>query len=176
MSMGTKIVAQVAAAAALCVALSAVPASAKEHKMRHARHMHMSKQTVYRPLTVAGMPTTAPVAAAPYSPFSGPVPFVTGPVAIAGTVIGLPFRALAAIFPSQGSFSQNPLIVVGRPAALRRAARAAAVLRRRPDFRRQPDLPELILRRRCPSVLRGRHRRPNAGFVPLARAKAMRAR
>ena len=115
MSIRTTFRAGAIAALALGAAASLAPASARE-TMRHKHHrMHMtSRQTVYRPLTVAGQPMPGEIVAAP-SPFSGPVPFISGPTAIAGTIVGLPFRALGTVFPAQGNFSSNPLVVIGAP-------------------------------------------------------------
>ena len=112
MSMGTKILAGVALPLAMCAALTAGPVAAREHsKMRHAHRMHASRHMAYRSLTVG----VQPAAPAYYNPFSGPAPFITGPVAIAGSIVALPFRALSALFPYQGGIGQNPLVIVGAP-------------------------------------------------------------
>ena len=52
-----------------------------------------------------------PVAVAP-DPFHGPAPIVTGPVAIAGTIVSLPFRLVETVFPPSAN---DPRVLVGAP-------------------------------------------------------------
>jgi hypothetical protein len=52
-----------------------------------------------------------PVAAAPDA-FHGPAAVVTAPVAIAGTIVSFPFRAIEAVFPPRAN---DPRVVIGAP-------------------------------------------------------------
>ncbi len=52
-----------------------------------------------------------PVAAAPDA-FHGPAAIVTAPLAIAGTIVSLPFRAVEAVFPPRAN---DPRMLVGAP-------------------------------------------------------------
>ena len=47
--------------------------------------------------------------------FSGPAAIVTAPVEIAGTIVSLPFRAVAAVFPPSAN---DPRVLVGAPVHL----------------------------------------------------------
>ncbi len=81
-----------------------------------------SAQDAYRPLTVApahraalpGQYYVPPVPPAPpaYDPYHGPAVLVTGPIGLASEAVALPFRMLAAIFPSEGN---SPLVLIGAP-------------------------------------------------------------
>jgi len=51
------------------------------------------------------------VVAAP-DPLHGPAPIVTGPVAIAGTIVAFPFRTVEMVFPPNAN---DPRVVVGAP-------------------------------------------------------------
>lgn len=57
------------------------------------------------PLPVATLPPPS------YNPYLGPGAIVTAPVGAASTLVGLPFRVLGGIFPSNGS----PLMLIGAP-------------------------------------------------------------
>ncbi len=99
---------KIIAPALICGALATAPVAAKEMK-HHKRH-----HTAYRSLTVRQ--AAAPVVVAPaYDPFGGPAPFITGPVNIAGTLVDLPFRILASIFPTSGDPASNPFVLIGMP-------------------------------------------------------------
>lgn len=52
---------------------------------------------------------------APPDAFHGPAPIVTAPVAIAGTIVSLPFRFVEAFFPYNAN---DPRVVVGAPVHL----------------------------------------------------------
>ena len=51
------------------------------------------------------------VAVAP-DPFHGPAPIITAPVAIAGTIVSLPFRLVETVFPPSAN---DPRALVGAP-------------------------------------------------------------
>jgi hypothetical protein len=103
---------QVAGSVALFAAASTLPAAASEHHKMHRHHAAYD-----RPLTVRHYHEPIVAAApAPRDPFAGPAGIVTGPVAVAGTVVGLPFQAVNAVFPAYGDPATNPLVLVGAPA------------------------------------------------------------
>jgi len=52
-----------------------------------------------------------PMVAAPDA-FHGPAVIVTAPVAVAGTIVSLPFRAVGAVFPPRAN---DPRVLVGAP-------------------------------------------------------------
>ena len=52
-----------------------------------------------------------PVAAAPDA-FHGPAAIITAPVAIAGTIVSLPFRLVGAVFPPRAN---DPRVLIGAP-------------------------------------------------------------
>jgi hypothetical protein len=52
-----------------------------------------------------------PVAAAPDA-FHGPAAIITAPVAIAGTIVSLPFRLVEAVFPPR---TNDPRVLIGAP-------------------------------------------------------------
>jgi hypothetical protein len=98
------------AGVALFAAAFTLPAAANEHhKMHHHHHAAYD-----RPLTVRHhQEAFAPAPAR--DPFAGPAGIVTGPVAVAGTLVGLPFQAANAVFPAYGDPATNPLVLVGAP-------------------------------------------------------------
>jgi hypothetical protein len=53
-----------------------------------------------------------PVAAAPDAFHNGPATIITAPVAIAGTIVSVPFRVVEAVFPPRAN---DPRVVVGAP-------------------------------------------------------------
>jgi hypothetical protein len=52
-----------------------------------------------------------PVVAAPDA-FHGPAAIITAPVAIAGTIVSLPFRVVGAVFPPRAN---DPRVLIGAP-------------------------------------------------------------
>lgn len=67
-----------------------------------------------RPLTVQRH--YAPVMVAPaYDPYRGPQAVITGPIAVASTLVALPFRVVNAVFPPYGNPGQDPRVLVGAP-------------------------------------------------------------
>ena len=69
-----------------------------------------------RPLTVQRHYAPAPVVVTPaYDPYYGPKALITAPVAVAATLVALPFRMVNAVFPAHGDVGQNPLVMVGAP-------------------------------------------------------------
>jgi hypothetical protein len=89
---------QVSAAALAFTALFTASAFAA-HKHHHHAHYHA--------LTVRQQAAVAP------DPYHGPGAPFTAPVAIAGTVVGLPFQAAGQIFPYQNA--NSPLVLIGVP-------------------------------------------------------------
>lgn len=88
--------------AVLATALT-LPAEARAY---HHHHHHYG----YHSLTVRRA-APEPVVAAP-DPFHGPGVIVTAPVAIAATIVSLPFRAVGSVFPATGN---TPLVIIGAP-------------------------------------------------------------
>jgi hypothetical protein len=62
-------------------------------------------------IIVRARPHREPVAAAPDA-FHGPAAIVTAPVAIAGTIVSLPFRVVEAVFPPHAN---DPRMLIGAP-------------------------------------------------------------
>jgi hypothetical protein len=102
-------IAQIATVTVFAAALS-LPAVAETHHWR-ARHHH---QVSYPPLTITKRREREAMVAQP-DPFHGPAAIVTAPNAVAATIVSLPFRAAAFVFPPYGDPAKNPLILVGAP-------------------------------------------------------------
>jgi hypothetical protein len=86
-----------------------LPAAAATHRTMHRHHHHLAYG---RPLTVTKRHHE--MAAAP-DPFHGPAAIVTAPNAVAATVVSLPFRAAALVFPPYGNPAADPLVLIGGP-------------------------------------------------------------
>lgn len=98
-----------AGAGVLAVAFSfSLPAAAETHHAMH-RHHHLAYG---RPLTVTKRHHEMVMAP---DPFHGPAAIVTAPNAVAATIVSLPFRAAALIFPAYGNPATNPLVLIGAP-------------------------------------------------------------
>jgi hypothetical protein len=108
--------AQVAASLAVFSAAFTLPAGATvQYADGHGRSLHrIHHRTNDRPLTVTQRSYREPIVAAP-DPFHGPASIITAPVAIAGTMVGAPFRVVGMVFPAQGNPAENPLVLVGAP-------------------------------------------------------------
>jgi hypothetical protein len=106
--------AQAVAGVALIVGAYSVPAAAAEqyrdvhHRIAHRTHHPVRSNDLY----VRKRVNPEPVAAAPDAFHNGPATIITAPVAIAGTIVSLPFRAVAAVFPPNPN---DPRVVVGGP-------------------------------------------------------------
>ena len=106
--------AQIVAGAAVVVAtVFTLPAAAAVHHGK-AHHKHHHHRAYDRPLTVSGRRYHQVIVAAP-DPYHGPAAIITGPNAVAATVISLPFRAAAVVFPPYGDPGVNPLVLIGAP-------------------------------------------------------------
>ena len=107
--------AQAVAGVALLVGAYSLPAAAAE-QYRYTHHrMHRIHQPVDNgDIVVRTGAHREPVAAAPDA-FHGPAAIITAPVAIAGTLVSLPFRFVEAIFPPHAN---DPRVVVGAPVHL----------------------------------------------------------
>jgi hypothetical protein len=104
---------QAAVGAALIVGAFALPASAEvRHRGFHHRIIH--HHSVGHDIMVSARPKGEPVVAT-HDAFHGPAAIITAPVAIVGTVVSLPFRAVEAIFPPRAA---DPRVVVGAPVHL----------------------------------------------------------
>jgi hypothetical protein len=90
-----------------------LPAAAAEqnsyirHRVVHRPHRPVDNGDI----TVRTGAHRESVAAAPDA-FHGPAAIITAPVAIAGTLVSLPFRFVEAIFPSR---TNDPRVLVGAP-------------------------------------------------------------
>jgi hypothetical protein len=110
---------QVAASVAVLAAAFALPGTAEARSRHHHRAMHHAhyryvhhhhRAYAAHPLTVRRRYYREPVVAA--DPFHGPAAIITAPVAIAGMIVSLPFRAVAAVFPPRAN---DPRVIVGAP-------------------------------------------------------------
>ncbi|MHB8885309.1 MAG: hypothetical protein ACYC5H_09510 [Methylovirgula sp.] len=107
--------AQIAAGAALVLATAfTLPAAAEVTHHGKAHHHHHWHHHHYRPLTVSGRRHHEFIVAAP-DPYHGPAAIVTGPNAVAATIVSLPFRAASVVFPPYGNPAVNPLVLIGAP-------------------------------------------------------------
>jgi hypothetical protein len=111
----SKLTQAVAVAALLAGAYSLPAAAAVEHRDIHHSIAHRTHHPVYNTgdITVRAR-HREPVAAAPDA-FHGPAAIVTAPVAIAGTIVSLPFRVVEAVFPPHAN---DPRMLVGAPVHL----------------------------------------------------------
>jgi hypothetical protein len=100
-----------AGAALLAGAFSLPAAAAVQHHYMHHRYAHRMHHPVGSDVTVR---TPAPVAPA-RDAFHGPAAIITAPIAIAGTIVSMPFRAIEAVFPPNAN---DPRVVVGAPVHL----------------------------------------------------------
>jgi hypothetical protein len=105
--------AKAAAGLALLAGAYSLPAAAAEQYPYHHHVWHR----IHHPagngdIVVRTGAHVAPVAAAAPDAFHGPAMIITAPVAIAGTIVSLPFRFLEAAFPYH---TNDPRVVVGAP-------------------------------------------------------------
>jgi hypothetical protein len=110
----SKLTQAVAGAALLAGAYSLPAAAAVEHHYIHHRILHRTHHPVETGDITVRARHREPVAAAPDA-FHGPAAIVTAPVAIAGTIVSLPFRAVEAVFPPHAN---DPRMLVGAPVHL----------------------------------------------------------
>ncbi len=104
--------AAIAGSAALLAMASTLPAAAANHgKVHRWRARHHYHHRYDRPLTVTARRHRAPVVAAP-DPYHGPAAIITGPNAVAATIVALPFRVAGSVFPAYGD---SPLVLIGAP-------------------------------------------------------------
>jgi len=87
-------------------AADAQNSDAAAYRLRHPTHHVVGRNDV-----IVRRRAEPVVAAAP-DPFHGPFPIITAPVAVAGTVVSLPFRAVETVFPPSAN---DPRVVVGAP-------------------------------------------------------------
>lgn len=103
---------QAVVGAALFAGAYSLPAAAdvKHHDIHH-RVAHRADHLAYSNDITVRARHREPVAVA-RDAFNGPAVFVTAPVAIAGTIVSLPFRAVEAVFPPQAN---DPRMLIGAP-------------------------------------------------------------
>ena len=100
----------------LAGAYSLPAAAAEQYRYVHHRIVHRTHQPVHgNDIIVRGRAHPTPVAAAPDAFHNGPATIVTAPVAIGGTIVSLPFRAVEAVFPPR---PDDPRVLVGAPVHL----------------------------------------------------------
>jgi hypothetical protein len=102
--------AQIAASTAVFATAFTLPAAAEYHH----RHWHRHHEAFDRPFTVSKHHNREAIVAAP-NPYYGPAAIITAPNAVAATIVSLPFRAAAVVFPPYGNPGVNPLVLVGAP-------------------------------------------------------------
>ena len=107
----SKLTQAVAGAALLAGAYSLPAAAAVEHHDIHRRIGHRTHHPVYTGDITVRARHREPVAAAPDA-FHGAAAIVTAPVAIAGTIVSLPFRVVEAVFPPHAN---DPRMLIGAP-------------------------------------------------------------
>jgi len=93
------------AVAALLAGLSTA-AEAQDYDLHHRLIRHPHQAPGGNDIMVTRRPD--PLADA----FRGPAAIITGPVAIAGTIVSLPFRVIGAVFPPR---ADDPRVIVGAP-------------------------------------------------------------
>jgi hypothetical protein len=111
----SKLAQAIAGAALLAGAYSFPVAAAEQYRYGHHRIMHRPHHPADSgDITVRTGSHREPIAAAPDA-FHGPAAIITAPVAIAGTLVSLPFRFVEAIFPPRAN---DPRVLVGAPVHL----------------------------------------------------------
>jgi hypothetical protein len=111
----SKLAQAVTGVALLAGAYSLPAAAAVQHRDIHRRIVHRIHHPVGNGDVIVRTPAyRQPVATAPDA-FHGPAAFITAPVAIAGTIVSLPFRAVEAVFPPRAN---DPRVLVGAPVHL----------------------------------------------------------
>jgi hypothetical protein len=104
--------AQAAAGVALLAGGYSLPAAAAEQYVHH-RTVHRTHYPVHNgDIIVRRHVQPEPVAAAPDAFHNGPATIITAPIAIAGTIVSVPFRVAEAVFPPHPN---DPRILVGGP-------------------------------------------------------------
>jgi hypothetical protein len=112
----SKLTLAVTSAALLAGAYSLPAAAAEQYRDIHHRIVHRTHHPVHNnDLIVRQRAYREPVAAAPDAFHNGPATIITAPVAIAGTIVSLPFRVVEAVFPPR---TNDPRVVVGAPVQL----------------------------------------------------------
>ncbi|MBV8471913.1 MAG: hypothetical protein JO107_04900 [Hyphomicrobiales bacterium] len=106
--------AQAVTAAALLAGAYSLPAAATEqYRYTHHRIVHRAHYLAHNnDLIVRKRVYPVPVAVAPDAFHNGPATIITAPVAIAGTIVSLPFRLVEVVFPP---VTNDPRVVVGAP-------------------------------------------------------------
>jgi fatty acid desaturase len=108
---------QILAGAALLAGAYSLPAAAavqypySHHRIAHRTHHPVDNNVI----TVRKRAQPEPIVAAPDAFHNGPATIITAPVAIAGTIVSLPFRIVEAVFPPR---TNDPRVVVGAPVHL----------------------------------------------------------
>ena len=109
----SKLAQAVAGVALLAGAYSAPAAAAEQYRDVHHRIVHRTHQPVHsNDIIVRRRVHPEPVAAAPDAFHNGPATIITAPVAIAGTIVSVPFRMVEAVFPPHPN---DPRVLVGGP-------------------------------------------------------------
>jgi hypothetical protein len=108
----SKLAQAVTGVALLAAAYSLPAAAAVPHRYVHYRTMHRIHHPVGGDDVMVRTPAyRQPVADA----FHGPAAIITAPIAIAGTIVSLPFRMVEAVFPPRAN---DPRVLVGAPVHL----------------------------------------------------------
>ena len=104
----TKLVYAVAGAALLAGAFGGPASATTTQTTVHHKVVHHTHHAASHDIVVNARP-------APPDAFHGPLPIVTAPVAMAGTIVSLPFRFVEVFFPHDAN---DPRVVVGAPVHL----------------------------------------------------------
>jgi hypothetical protein len=112
----SKLAQAVTGVALLAGAYSLPAAAAVQHRDIHHRIVHRIHHPVDNGDLIVRTPAyRQPVATAPDAFHDGPATIITAPVAIAGTIVSLPFRVVEVVFPPRAN---DPRMVVGAPVHL----------------------------------------------------------
>ena len=109
----SKLAQAVAGVALIAGAYSLPAAAAEQYRDIHHRIVHRTHHPIHNnDIIVRRRVAPEPVAAAPDAFHNGPATIITAPVAIAGTIVSVPFRIAEAVFPPQPN---DPRVLVGGP-------------------------------------------------------------
>lgn len=112
----SKLAQAVAGVAFFAGAYSLPAAAAEQYREVHHRIAHRTHHQAHNnDIIVRRRAYREPVAPARDAFHNGPATIITAPVAIAGTIVSLPFRAVEAVFPPR---TNDPRVLVGAPVHL----------------------------------------------------------
>jgi hypothetical protein len=109
----SKLIQAAAGVALLAGAYSLPAAAAEQYRDIHHRIVHRTHYSAHNgDIIVRRRVNPEPVAPVRDAFHNGPATIITGPVAIAGTIVSVPFRVVEAVFPPHPT---DPRVLVGGP-------------------------------------------------------------